>query len=443
VVVRRPAEALIRGGYRALMTALAAAAEVASRLPGAPARWRALRDRLGHVPAAERAGASAAPAVWVHAASVGELNAVHPLLAALRQRLPGRQVVVSTLTRTGLARAREMRDVHVALLLPLDARRPVRRLAGAFRLEAFLFTETEIWPTWLDEMERLGVPAFMVSGRVSERTARRAPLLRLLFRRSLRAVTCCMQTPADAARVVAVGADPGRVQVTGSLKDEAAAAASPRVAALERWLAAGGRRLIVAGSTHEGEDAPVLEAYARVRGLHPDVVLLLAPRHPERFEAVGRLVTDRGLRLQRFSDVNGTAQSARLADVVLLDEMGPLAECYRVAVVAFVGGSLVEVGGHNVLEPAASGTPVVVGPHTANAAEATARLIEAGGALRVDSAEALALALEHVLAEPEVRRTMGERAQAAARAGQGALGRHLKILAARLSAARFARAPES
>jgi 3-deoxy-D-manno-octulosonic-acid transferase len=425
------------------MTALAAVAAVASRLPGAPVRWRALRDRLGHLPAAARAAASAAPAVWIHAASVGELNSVRPILAALRQRLTGRQVVVSTLTRTGLARAREKRDVHLALLLPLDARRPVRRLAGAFRLEAFLFTETEIWPTWLDEMERLGVPAFMVSGRVSERTARRAPLLRLLFRRSLRAVTCCMQTPDDAARIVAVGADPRRVQVAGSLKDEAAATQSPRVAAFERWLEAGERRLIVAGSTHEGEDAPVLEAYARVRGLHPDVVLLLAPRHPERFEAVARLVTERGLRLKRFSDVNGTATSARLVEVVLLDEMGPLAECYRVAVVAFVGGSLVEVGGHNVLEPAAAGTPVVVGPHTANAAEATDRLLEAGGAVRVDSAEALALAFEHVLATPEVRRAMGERAQVAARAGQGALGRHLKILAARLSAARFARAPES
>jgi 3-deoxy-D-manno-octulosonic-acid transferase len=334
-----------------------------------------------------------------------------------------------------------MPEVHVALLLPLDATRPVRRLTAPFRLEAFLFTETEIWPTWLDEMERLGVPALMVSGRVSERTAARAPLLRLLFRRSLRTVTCCMQTAADATRVVAIGADPGRVQVAGSLKDEAAAPESPRVAAFERWLDGGGRRLIVAGSTHEGEDRPVLEAYARVRGVHPEVVLLLAPRHPERFVAVARLVEECGLGLRRFSQVDGTEASARAAQVVLLDEMGPLAECYRAAIVAFVGGSLVEVGGHNVLEPAAVGTPVIVGPHTANAADATQRLLDAGGAMRVSSADSLALAFEHVVAEPGVARAMGERAQAAARAGQGALDRHLKILAARLTAASFAREP--
>jgi 3-deoxy-D-manno-octulosonic-acid transferase len=423
------------------MAVLAAMAELLSRLPGAPLAWRRLRDRLGHLEDAQRAGASALPAVWVHAASVGELNAVQPILRAIRQRMPGRQVVVSTLTRTGLARARAMSEVHVALLLPLDATRPVRRLTAAFQLEAFLFTETEIWPTWLDEMERLGVPTFMVSGRVSERTAARAPLLRLLFRRSLRSVTCCMQTAADATRMVAIGADPGRVQVAGSLKDEAAAPESPRVAAFGRWLDGGGRRLIVAGSTHEGEDRPILEAYARVRGLHPEVVLLLAPRHPERFAAVAKLVEECSLGLLRFSQVDGTEASARAAQVVLLDEMGPLAECYRAAVVAFVGGSLVEVGGHNVLEPAAVGTPVIVGPHTANAADATQRLLDAGGAMRVSSAESLALALDHVIAEPGVARAMGERAQAAARAGQGALGRHLKILAARLTAARFARGP--
>jgi 3-deoxy-D-manno-octulosonic-acid transferase len=147
------------------------------------------------------------------------------------------------------------------------------------------------------------------------------------------------------------------------------------------------------------------------------------------------------LGLLRSSLVAGTAASARAAPVVRRDARGPLAVCYRAAVVGFVGGSLVAVGGHTVLEPAAGGTPVIVGPHTANAADATQRLLDAGGAMRVSSAESLALALDHVIAEPGVARARGERAQAAARAGQGALGRHLKILAARLTAARFARGP--
>src|SRR5215510_1788905 len=275
-------EGVALAGYRGAMAFAAGVAGVASRLPAAPSRWRRLRDRLGHLGVDERALASGAPALWLHAASVGELVAARPLLRRLRERFPERLAIVSTLTRTGFELARQAPEAHLAVLLPIDASSVVRRLLDDVSLEAFFFTETEIWPTLLGELAARGIPMFMVSGRVSARTARRARWLRPLYRRALAVVDCCMQTEEDAARIIALGADPRRVQVAGSLKFDAAAAEPPDdVKRLSAALDFPPRRLIIAGSTHEGEEEAVLAAFARLVGPHPDVLLLLAPRHPE------------------------------------------------------------------------------------------------------------------------------------------------------------------
>jgi 3-deoxy-D-manno-octulosonic-acid transferase len=254
-----------------------------------------------------------------------------------------------------------------------------------------------------------------------------------------------MQTDADAARIVALGADPRRVQVAGSLKWDGAASEAP--ADVKRLATAiGTRRLIVAGSTHPGEDEAVLDAFERVAGGRDDVVLLLAPRHPDRVPAVAELVSPRRLPLIRYRDIGeGTGESAEPGAlppraVVLLDVVGPLAHCYELGVVAFVGGSLVPVGGHNVLEPARAGCPVLVGPHTANAGDVVERLVAGGGAMRVSSAESLAWAIAGLLDAPERLTDMARRARALVESGQGAVERHLKIIAARLTVARFARA---
>src|SRR5262245_57068270 len=199
--------------YGAAMSVVAGAAAVAGHLPVMPDRWRRIADRLGRLAPADRAALARGPIFWMHAASVGELRAVRPLLAALRDRRPGRVVLATTLTRTGLALARELAEVDVAMLLPLDAAGPVRGLLGAFRAEAFCFTETEIWPTLLIELARRDVPAFMVSGRVGPRTATRARWLRPVYRRALARVVCCMQSAEDAARVTALGAGASRVHV--------------------------------------------------------------------------------------------------------------------------------------------------------------------------------------------------------------------------------------
>jgi 3-deoxy-D-manno-octulosonic-acid transferase len=434
-------EAVAGGTYRAAMAVGAGVAGAVARVPGVPGRWRAVGDRLGRLGATERAMAAGAPAIWLHAASVGELMAARSLLARMRDRFPGRIYVASTLTRTGLALAQSLPEVHLAFLFPLDAPAAVARLLGALRLEAFLFTETEIWPTFLTAADAAGVPLVMVSGRVSARTAGRTRWLRPLYRPALARVTCCMQTEDDARRIVALGADPRRVQVTGSLKFEAPPAAMPPE--VERVGAALGRRpLVVAGSTHDGEEAALLAAGARLRERHPDLGLLLAPRHPERLDAVAGLVTAAGWPLVRFSQLAaGTARVEPEGPVaVLLDVVGPLAHCYALGRVAFVGGSLVPVGGHNVLEPARASRAIVVGPHTEHAAEVVDRLAAAGGLVRVAAADRLAAALGGLLEDPERAAEIGRRARSLADSGRGATERHLKVIAAVLSSARFARA---
>jgi 3-deoxy-D-manno-octulosonic-acid transferase len=434
---------VVAGGYRGTMGAAAGLAAVVSRLPGAPPSWRGLRDRLGRLNDEQRAAAASRSAMWLHAASVGELTAARPLIRRLRERFPERLLALSTVTRTGLELARTIPEAHLAFLLPLDSVGPVRRILSTLRLEAFFFTETEIWPTLLQELAEHGVPAFMVSGRVSERTIARARWLRPLYRRALASVTCCMQTEDDAARVIALGADPRWVKVAGSLKFDGEDAGPPEdVRRLAAALDAGGRRAIVAGSTHEGEEALLLDAYARLAAGHAGLVLLLAPRHPERFDAVAKQVRAARLPLVRYSELTAAKNgqpSIPAPGVVLLDAVGPLKDCYALGFAAFVGGSLVPVGGHNVLEPARAGRAIIVGPHTENARDVVDRLVAGGGALRVSNGESLTWGFGGLLGEPERAVEMGRRARALVETGRGAVERHLKIIATRISSATFAR----
>ncbi len=385
-------------------------------------RWRVgLAERLG-----ARAGSAPAAPIWLHAASVGEVRAALPLLDALGAR--GHAVVASTMTATGRALAREARPGLPTALAPLDHPWLVRRALARVAPRALVFVETELWPSWVQAAHERGVPVVTVSGRLSERSfarwQRAARLLRPTLER-FRAIGA--RSEADAGRFVALGAPAERVSVTGDLK-LAAPPPPPLPDALRAWL--GEVPLFVAGSTHEGEERAALEALAAAEAAGHGVALVLAPRHPDRFETVADTVVATGRRLRRRSALAGAMGSDPLApgEVLLLDTLGELAAFYGHARLAFVGGSLVPVGGHNLLEPARVGRPAVWGPHVANAVEMEALLSAASAGERVGDAGALGRALVAALADPAAATARGAAGQAALAQHRDALDRSVALV---------------
>ena len=391
----------------AALSALVGAPVLAAGAALSP-RWRrGLAERLGAHPAR-----GAAHPIWLHGASVGELRAALGLLDALAAR--GHAVVASTMTATGRALAREARPALACGLAPLDHPWLVARALRRVTPRALVFVETELWPSWVRAAAEREIPVLVVSGRISERSFARwqrvGPLLRPTLRR-FNAIGA--RSAADAERFVALGAPPGRVEQTGDLKLDAAPPAplAPALAAL-----VGDLPLVVAGSTHEGEESAALDALAAAERAGQTAALVLAPRHPERFARVAALVESSGRKLQRRS-APGPAPLAA-GEVLLLDTLGELASLYARARVAFVGGTLAPVGGHNLLEPARVGCPVVWGPHTANVSESAALLLEAGAGGPVADAAALARAVVEALADPAAacaRGAQGQRVLAAHR----------------------------
>jgi len=384
-----------------------------------------LRARLGWEPGA----APTTRAGWVHAVSVGEAMAAAPLLAGLRQLRPALPLVMTTVTDTG---ARVVRERYAGLVahrfFPLDFPGPVRRAFDAIAPTFLICLETELWPTVFREAARRGVPVMVANGRVSDRSFRRYRLVRRALRPVLELVTVfAMRSEEDARRIIVLGAPPERVVVTGNIKHEAAAG-SGGVELWRRLLGLGpGQPVWIAGSTHRGEEELVLDAHREALVDHPDLVLVLAPRHPERVPEVLGAVASRAFRPVRRSQLPWQA-SGGLRPVIVLDTVGELAQLYEVAEVVFVGGSLVDAGGHNVLEPAARRKPVLVGPHTANFREAVALLVAAGGAWVVRDARELAARLRALLADPTARAAAGAAAAEAVVARHGAVRATLELV---------------
>lgn len=366
-------------------------------------------------------------ALWVHALSVGEVRSALPLLKGLGARFPQRPLALSVATAQGLAVAREALAQYPQTTLfmrPLDLPWAVERLLDRLQPALFCLVEGDIWPNWQWAMARRGVPRMLVNSRVSPRTFRGyqrfAPLARELFRGFDRVLA---QTKVDHDRLAAVGVEPGRLAVAGNLKFDSA---PPQLAPDERQALAAelglvGRRVLAAGSTHPGEEEPCLEAFAALRRSHPGLALLIAPRDVGRGKAVARLAAGRGLTV--FCLSQGVPPAG--ADVVVLDVLGRLAQAYALAESAFVGGSLVAVGGHNLLEPAAQGVPVLFGPRTHNFLEMAQGLEQAGGGLRLGEGGDLAQAWTALLSDPARAQSMGRAALEFCQAHRGALGRAL------------------
>jgi 3-deoxy-D-manno-octulosonic-acid transferase len=378
------------------------------------------------------AGLPAEPRCWVHAVSVGESAAAVPLVEAIHRRWPELGIVVSTITPTG-ARIVEDRLAGTAVhrYFPLDLPGPVRRALEAARPRFFIAIETELWPNFLRGLARRRTPAMIANGRISDRSFRRYLRVRWLMRRVLADVSVfAMQSEEDARRIVALGAPVERVVVTGNLKSDLVPEADGADTIWrERLGLRPTDRLWIAGSTHRGEEAIVLDAFLRARVRCPDLALLLAPRHPERAGEVEDLVRERGLAPARRSRLpEGRAPGS----VVILDTVGELAALYALAEVVFVGGSLVPVGGHNVLEPAMRGKPVLYGPHTSNFREGALLLERSGGGLVVEDAQELQRELSRLLEDRDLARRTGEAARSAFAGRQGAVGATLDLIARHL-----------
>jgi 3-deoxy-D-manno-octulosonic-acid transferase len=378
-------------------------------------------------------GLPAAPRCWIHAVSVGEAAAAVPLVHAMAARWPQLSIVMTTVTPTG---ARIVTDRVGRLVthryFPVDLPGPVGRALDAVRPSFFIGLETELWPNFLRALARRRIPAMVANGRISDRSFRRYRLVRRFVRTMLGHIAVFgMQSEEDARRIVALGAPPDRVVVTGNLKADPPAEPSGRDPIWEAALATGpGGLLWIAGSTHRGEESAILDAHARLTRRFPGLRLLLAPRHPERASEVEDLVRGHGLRAVRRTALTGRQEGE---PVIILDTVGELADLYALADLVFVGGSLVSTGGHNMLEPAQRRRPVLFGPHTGNFRESAELLCAAGAAVVVKDALDLAREAERLLDEPALRLAMGEAGFAAVTTRQGAVDATMALIARHLA----------
>ncbi|WJW75261.1 lipid IV(A) 3-deoxy-D-manno-octulosonic acid transferase [Thiohalobacter sp. IOR34] len=423
-LVQYPGEGpLVRGLYSLVLYALAPLVLLRLLLRG-PAYRRRWRERFGYVPPL-----AARPRIWLHAVSVGEVQAASPLIQALLQRHPDHELLVTTTTPTGSAQLEKLFGGRVRhLYMPYDLPGVVRRFLGRVRPRLVLIMETEIWPNLFHACARRGIPLLLVNARLSARSAAGYRRVRRLTAATLSCLDAlAAQGRADAERLIALGAAPDRVQVTGNTKFDVTVPASLRERAEVLRREWGLRHVWIAGSTHEGEDAVLLAAHRRLRERFPDALLVLVPRHPERFAPLADALRAEGWRLARRSA--GEAVAAE-TEVYLGDTMGELLLLYAAADVAFVGGSLVEVGGHNPLEPAALGLPVLFGPHHFNFEEISRLLREAGGAREVADAESLAREVGELFADPNRRHAWGEQARQVVAANRGARDRVLAMIEA-------------
>jgi 3-deoxy-D-manno-octulosonic-acid transferase len=394
-------------------------------------KYRAgLRQRFGHVPPEVAAALREVRPLWLHAVSVGEVIAAVPLVNAVRHRFPHLPILISTVTETGQATAREKMAAEACLYFPLDYTRVVHQVIARLQPRLFLMVETEIWPNFLRELTRQEIPAVLINGRISPRSFRGYQRLRPFMRQVLQSITAfSMQTKLDAERIIAIGAEPSRVHITGNIKYDLPLIplSNTEEQALRAELGFGAAPVFMAGSTHHGEEDIVIEAYLWARVQVPTLRLLLAPRHLDRLDEVDALLRKHQLTGQRRSRGRLPSHGSQ-APVLLLDTIGELAKLYVVATVVFVGGSFVPIGGHNILEPAAHRKAILFGPHMHNFHQIATALLEAGGALQVQNSEALGQSVSALLQEPERRQALGETAYQVLRDNQGAIARTVGLI---------------
>ena len=391
-----------------------------------------IAQRLGYLPVSFNLDGD--ESIWVHAVSVGEVLSARPLISELRASYPKLRLFLSTTTLTGQKLARSRRsvpDVDAVFYFPFDWPITARRTLSAVRPRLFVMTETEIWPNLLRECKRRGVRTLMVNGRISYRSFPRYRLIRPFMKRVLADIDrFCVQGEETSRRLIELGAEADRIIVTGSLKFDSLESSPTPGRGPERVLrffrVPPGRPVIIAGSTLKGEEEPVIRAFNRVRASGVNALLVIAARHPERFDEVERLCRHEGLSVVRRSELPIDAEPR--ADAVVLDTIGELAQLYQIATVVFVGGSLVPAGGHNILEPALYGKPVVIGPHMQNFGEIAETFLTNGAAIQVRTAGELEETMLSLIGDPVRRARVGAAARALVESNRGARDRTLAVI---------------
>ena len=399
-----------------------------------------LSQRLGYLPVSFNLDAESS--IWIHAVSVGEVLTARALIPDLRRVYPNLRLFLSTTTMAGQQLAkRNVTGVDAVFYFPFDWAFIVRRTLKLVRPKLFIMMETEIWPNLLRECRRVGVRTILINGRISSRSYPRYRLVRPLFKRVLAHVDrFCVQGEESKRRLIDLGADPARIVVTGSLKFDSlsvpdmASHARPRDRVLRFFRMPAARAVIVAGSTMREEERVILQAFRRIKTAAPQALLIVAPRHPERFEDAVNLSQQAALVTVRRTEL--PIDDEPRAEVVVLDTIGELAHVYQIATVVFVGGSLVDKGGHNILEPAIFGKPIVFGPHMQNFAEIAETFLANHAAVQVQSGRELEDTLVALLTDPVRRARLGAAARALVQSNRGAKDRSLRVIAELLPAGR-------
>lgn len=390
-------------------------------------------QRLGYLPIALNVDGE--PSIWIHAVSVGETLTVKALIDDLRAQYPKLRLFLSTTTIAGQQVAKKnLQHVDAVFYFPFDWLFTVRRTLDVVKPRMFVMMETEIWPNLLRECRARGIRTVVINGRISARSFPRYRLVRPLFRRVLADIDrFCMQGDESARRIIELGADPKRVTVTGSLKFDSLQAPVPaalgrsREPVLRYFRLAPTRIVLVAGSTMKPEDSAVLRAFARIRSIAPGALLVIAPRQRERFAEVEKLALDEGFTVSRRSEL--PIDSEPKTDVVVLDTFGELAQVYQLATIVFVGGSIADYGGHNILEPAVFGKPIVFGPYMHNFREIAEAFLANAAGVQVQSERELEEVLRNLVTDPVRRAGLGAAARALVDANRGAKDKTMAVIA--------------
>jgi len=384
-------------------------------------RWA---ERLGYAPAAT----TAKPLVWIHAVSVGEIQVSRPLVQHIRDNYPQYGIIISTVTPTGEAAARQIYGSSVEhRYLPYDLPFALSRFLRIIRPRVLLVLETEIWPNLYRQCKAAGIPVLLLNARLSEKSLKGYRIFSSLTRDTLNSVSViAAQSTADADRFIAAGAPPDRVMVMGNLKFDITIPPSvvERAEVIRRQFSVN-RPVWIAASTHQGEEQIVLDAMTRVLEKVPDSLLIIAPRHPERFQTVSELCVKSGFTTACYTDPGSYDTGTQ---VLILDILGQLPAYYAAADVTFVGGSLVPVGGHNMLEPSCVGVPVITGPHLFNFTEIARLLDQVDALIRVENATRLAEEVVRLFADANLRFNIGQRAKQVVLENQGSINRVVALL---------------